>query len=313
MDVSSYAAIHHRIIFLQLTGIYDTSSFCTVLDGAKTGMTILPERYLQDRNNKQYGTQYTPHWKMVPGRTTHQLHLTRRDMPAFVMDLLQAAMEEVSDKQLRRIDEHFSALPKVKDLDLIAPWQNAEAGARELLAKPESERSMREVGQAQMDALEAIKTHVVRVCDWCSELMKTTATGTGTGTGTTGTSTTTTARGRGAVGGGGSNRATIVATPDGKSWFTTRSIERRQDRLRRMSHEFVSGPPGGETWVFGVEEVARLRASYAYLYDWTRKPGGTRFPWNVAMRELGLIKLRARKDFKPISQEFYEKMSMRKL
>ena len=60
-------------------------------------------------------------------------------------------------------------------------------------------------------------------------------------------------------------------------------------------------------------EVARLRASYAYLYDWTKKQGGTRFPWNVAMRELGAIKLRARQDFKPISQDFYEKMMMRRL
>jgi RNA-dependent RNA polymerase len=269
-------------------------------------MTILPERYLQDRNNKQYGTQYTPHWKMVPGRTTHQLRLTRPDdMSKFVMDLLQEEMDKESDKHLRRIDEHFGALRKVKDLDLVAPWQDAEARARELLAKPESERRMRGVGQAQMDALEAIKMHVVRVCHWCGELMmKTTATSTTVGKDASSSSSSVTTTG---------NRATIIATPDGKSWFTTRSIEKRQDRLRRMSHEFVSGPPAGETWVFGEEEVARLRASYAYLYDWTRKPGGTRFPWNVAMRELGLIKLRARKDFKPVSQEFYEKMSIRRL
>jgi RNA-dependent RNA polymerase len=284
-----------------------SSSFCTVLDGAKSGMTILPERYRRHRNNKQFGTQFTPQWKMVPGRTTHQLELRRRDPSSpFVMDFLQAAMEKESVKQLKRIDEHFSALRKEKDPDLIAPWRDAEAGAEVLLGKPESEERMREVGQAQMDALKAIKTHVERVCEWCDGLMKTTP-----------PVTTTTSSGGG--GGGGSraaattNRATIIATSDGKSWFTTRSIERRQDRLRRMSHEFVSGPPAGETWVFGEEEVARLRASYAYLYDWERKTGGTRFPWNVAMRELGLIKLRARKDFKPISQEFYEKMSMRKL
>jgi hypothetical protein len=79
-----------------------------------------------------------------------------------------------------------------------------------------------------------------------------------------------------------------------------------------MSREFVSGPPAGEVYVFSQEEVARLRASYAYLYDWT-KQGGSRFPWNVAFNELGEIKLRAQKDFKPISRDFYERMSIRRL
>jgi RNA-dependent RNA polymerase len=272
-------------------------------------MTILPGRYSQDRNNKQYGTQYTPQWKMEPTQTAYQHHLSRQGLPPFVLDLLQAAMAVASNEQLQRIDNHFSALPKVKDLDLVAPWQDAEARAREMLAKPGSERRMREFGQAQMDALGAIKTHVVRVYDLFAELMRgVNATMRATGAGPS-TST-----------GAGASRAAAAAaaatgTTDssGKNRFTSRRIETRQDGLRRMSLEFVSGPAPSETFVFSSEEVARLRASYAYLYDWTTKQGGTRFPWNVAMRELGLIKLRARKDFKPISQDFYEKMSMRRL
>lgn len=94
--------------------------------------------------------------------------------------------------------------------------------------------------------------------------------------------------------------------------FTQRSIETRQDRLRRMSREFAGGPPAADVFVFSPEEVARLRASYAYLYDWTAH-SGTRFPWNVAFDELGEIKLRTRKDFKPISRAFYERMSMHRL
>lgn len=93
--------------------------------------------------------------------------------------------------------------------------------------------------------------------------------------------------------------------------FTQRRIETRQDQLRHVSREFVGGPPAADVFVFSPEEIARLRASYAYLYDWqTHHDGGTRFTWNVAFDELGEIKLRAHKDFKPISRTFYEKMTM---
>jgi RNA-dependent RNA polymerase len=269
------------------------SSFCTVLDGAKTGKIILPERYKQDCNSKQYGTQFVPPWKMELDHNILQYPLSRGDLPPFVMDLFRETMETIKNEFLRRIADRFAALPaKIKDADLVAPWQGAEARAQEMLSSPEPH--MRAVGQAQNDALEAIKTHVVRVSEFYTETMR-----------------------KVTVGGGGAAAAGAA--------FTHLSIESRQDKLRAVSREFVGGPlaaapgagaGGGEkktkTFVFGREEVARLRASYAYLYDWTHK-GGTRFPWSVAMRELGAIKLRARNDFKPISQDFYENMSMRKL
>ncbi|KAI0249735.1 RNA dependent RNA polymerase-domain-containing protein [Lactifluus subvellereus] len=277
------------ILMAPLKDLYVVGTYSSMHDNAIYSLgyshpttILLAWIYSQDRNNRQYGIQYAPPWKMEPGHMMmHQHYLPRQGLPPFVMDVLQAAMQDVSNEQLRRIDEHFSALPKVKDLDLIAPWQDAEARARELLANPE--QRVRDVGQAQQDALEAIKTHVVRVHGRCAELLRTM---------------TSAAAGEGDTKSGG---------------LMGRSIETRQDRLRRMSREFAAGPAPAETFVFGQEEVARLRASYAYLYDWTRRHGGTRIPWNVAMRELGLIKLRARKDLKPISQEFYEKMSMRRV
>jgi hypothetical protein len=224
-------------------------------------------------------------------------------------------VDRVGDEQLRRIADHFAALPevRVKDKDLVAPWQGAEARAEELLSRPEEH--VRAVGQAQKDGLEAIKAHVVRVCDLYSNMMKETRASPGTSTGTS----TGAGSGAGVSVVGGPRRKSSGGALSGISgnvaMFTTRSIETRQDQLRRMSREFAGGPSVAETFAYSREEVARLRASYAYLYDWTRKSsnGGSRFPWNVAMRDLGDIKLKARKDFKPISQDFYEKMTMRKL
>ena len=268
------------------------SRFCTVLDGAKTGKTVLPGRYKQDRDNKQYGTQFLPQWKKDREKETLQFDLRRGPLPPFVMDLLTEAMERIGDEQRERIKDHFAALRKVKDKELVAPWQDAEARAQELLSRPEEH--VRAVGQAQKDALEAIKKHIARVNDMWDEMMKAGQTQSRPGHN----------RRKNSGGGGGGGAA-----------FTSRSIESRQDQLRRVSREFAGGPSAAETFAFSGEEVARLRASYVYLYDWTHASsfGGSRFPWSVAMRDLGVIKLQARKDFKPISQDFYEKMSMRKL
>jgi RNA-dependent RNA polymerase len=217
------------------------------------------------------------------------------------MDVLREAAESAEEECLKQIADRFNALTKVKDLDLVAPWQDAEARMKEMLSRPE--QSIHMIGEAQRSAMDAIKAHVVRVYDWNASLMK----GAGARASTTGVG----------VGVGTTSRA--AARSSGKSnkrggpEFTHRSIETRQDLLRRVSREFVGGPVAAEVFVFSQEEVARLRASYAYLYDWTKHHGGTRFPWNVAFNELGEIKLRANRDFKPISRDFYENMSMRRL
>lgn len=283
--VGTYSSMHDNAIYaLGYTHPMTTLLawiFCTVLDGAKTGKTILAERYLQDRNNRKYGSHCVPEWKAAQDNLMHQHPLSRQGLPTFVMDVLKAAMDEASSTQFRRIDAQFSALPRIKDTDLVAPWQEAEASAQELLSRPEPHAQT--VGRAQQDALDALKRHVVQVYELSIKLMKP-----------------------------GPARA---AEKGKKAAFTGRSIELRQDQLRHVSREFASGPDREVTaaGLMSEDEVARLRASYAYVYDWGRKPGGSRFPWNVAMRDLGAIKLRARRDLKPISQDFYEKMMMRRL
>lgn len=96
--------------------------------------------------------------------------------------------------------------------------------------------------------------------------------------------------------------------------FTELSIETRQDTIRKLSRQFVSFPPPGEFFM-PDEEIARLRASYAYKYDYDRQFGksteGTTFPWDVAMRELGAIKARATGGHKTVVGEFYEHFNMK--
>jgi hypothetical protein len=219
------------------------------------------------------------------------------------MDVLCEESQRVKDDCLRRIEERFNTLPKVRDEDLIKPWQDAEKHTKDMLSSPV--QNIRIVGEAHKSAMDAIKAHVTHMYDVSAERINSRK---NMG-----------ARGAipGCVGVGMSRASQSSKRGRGRGRdgadFSNRSIESRQDCLRQVSLEFVGGPPATETIVFSLEEVARLRASYAYVYDWERHCGGSRFPWNVAFDELGEIKLRAHKNFKPISRDFYEKMSIRKV
>ncbi|KAL0576928.1 hypothetical protein V5O48_005074 [Marasmius crinis-equi] len=98
-----------------------------------------------------------------------------------------------------------------------------------------------------------------------------------------------------------------------KQSFTGLPIEVRQNQLREMSRDFAASPPLSEV-VFSEPELARLKASFAYLYD--SRPNAhqkkwTRFPWDVAFRELCAIKARATGVSKTVQNEFYQKFSIK--
>jgi len=95
--------------------------------------------------------------------------------------------------------------------------------------------------------------------------------------------------------------------------FTELPIETRQNEIRKISRQFVSFPPPGKFFMQD-EEIARLRASYAYKYDCERrfvKSTGTSFPLDVAMRELGAIKARATGGHKTVVGEFYDHFNIK--
>ncbi|KAL1746021.1 RNA dependent RNA polymerase-domain-containing protein [Schizophyllum fasciatum] len=104
---------------------------------------------------------------------------------------------------------------------------------------------------------------------------------------------------------------------------TDQRIEERQDQLRALSKKFVSGPPLQDMQVlFEEAQIRRLAASYAYIYDWRKissyrnrhiGDGYSRFPWNVAFRELCQIKATAIGPSKTVSSEFYEHFKLAKV
>ncbi|KAF8078266.1 RNA dependent RNA polymerase-domain-containing protein [Lyophyllum atratum] len=96
--------------------------------------------------------------------------------------------------------------------------------------------------------------------------------------------------------------------------FTGKQIETRQDILRNLSKRFVASPTLDHMETFtDAASISRLRASYAYLYDFRQKakgPGFSRFPWDMALRDLCHIKASALGPSKTVTIGFYERFRL---
>ena len=250
------------------------------LDGFKTGTTVREEILKED--TKMYQKR-PPKWKETDEERDrfhasgqNEQNLQRPNfLGRFIMDELHKQAEDEGNYWLAKIESHFEAPNRCKlDEDLVAPWNKAiELSNR--WATEQNNTSMKQ-------ELEAIAKHVKEVY--------------------------TDHRGSLASPSKGLRNSPKKAVP-----FTGQPIEVRQDTIRKLSKKFVSFPPPGK-FLMQDEEIARLRASYAYKYDHeTRCSNWSRFPWDVAMRELGAIKARATGRHKTVTGEFYDHFNMKHL
>ncbi|KAJ7068354.1 RNA dependent RNA polymerase-domain-containing protein [Mycena amicta] len=273
--------------------------FCKTLDGSKTGLQVLPSVYNAD---KRAFDKRPPAWKegakkVQQGDQTNMLNLQRgRDLGPFIMDELFRLTDRWTrttwgHKLKEDVNCRFrNRQPHVIDDDLTAPW----------LAFAEKEKTRMELQNEQNAKIIALATHAQN-----NDKLKETA-----------------AEVLSAV-----KRSVpsdmdlivehveVVYTKHKSKIdrnFSKLKIERRQDILRELSGEFASGVA---KLSMDQDQAARLMASYAYWYDCeqhkSRYNAWTRFPWDVAYRELCLIKTKASKTMKPVASTFYNRFSMR--
>jgi hypothetical protein len=250
------------------------------LDGSKTGMTVQDEVLKKDTKDYQ---KRPPKWRetdeekdrfFASGQNEKNLQRPK-DLGVFIMDELYDQAKDEKDLWLARIEHHFEAQNHRKaDEDLVAPWNQAIELGRRWAAEENNTRMNHE--------LDAIVKHVESVYKDHRGILA-------------------------------SPRRTPTSPQKlGSVPFSQLPIEGRQDAIRKISRQFISFPPPGKFFM-PDEEIARLRASYAYKYDhdhgrWNQ---GTSFPWDVAMRELGAIKARATGGHKTIAGQFYDHFNMK--
>jgi RNA-dependent RNA polymerase len=255
--------------------------FCLCLDGLKTGMTVKEEILKEDKRTYQ---KRPPEWKetdedrnrfFASGQNEKNLQRPNR-LGQFIMDELYEQAKEEKDVWLARIENHFKLEgPNVRDEDLVAPWNRAIELSERLAAEEKNTRMERE--------LDEISKHIESVYEVHRDSF---------------------------------SPKKVSNSPKSIVSFTELPIEERQDKIRKLSKRFVSfPPPGTRKFLMQDEEIARLRASYAYKYDYDKcqsiKSAGTSFPWDVAMRELGAIKARATGGHKTVVGEFYDHFNMK--
>ena len=255
--------------------------FCKVLDGAKTGLKIRPQTLRADE--KHYNTTLGPAWKVKPkekkeaANQANHTYLKRGQKNefirgAFIMDILSSASKQEYKRVRAEMDLMFKALP----VDYVDPHLAQPWHDAERMAVQGSPELVR----CKRRDLSKIAVHVHKMFE--------------------------------------EHRSAINMSKDpGKGEiFSEKPIEVRQDILRSLSKRFAALPclDDMET-VMEHATISRLRASYAYIYDAQQKNkarGWSRFPWDVALRDLCQIKVSALGPYKPVTSGFYERFKMSK-
>ncbi|KAG1795927.1 RNA dependent RNA polymerase-domain-containing protein [Suillus plorans] len=101
--------------------------FCNILDGAKSGLTVLPEVIKSD--TKLYH-KCSPEWKECGEEKpeTNEMNAQRpKGMTEFVMDAIMSHAWNHRDLQLQQVDIAFSRHHGHRDSALEKPWQDAES------------------------------------------------------------------------------------------------------------------------------------------------------------------------------------------
>jgi RNA-dependent RNA polymerase len=251
--------------------------FCKVLDGAKTGLTVRADVF--SRHKRQFHYAH-PEWR-AKIEDSEELEDNkpplRRDrrLHRFIMDEIYAEAHAELERHLGVVEEQFGIGRDVMvDTDLTAPWLDAVKLAQKAAEKDQGSRQ---------DDLNKIVEHVKAVREqWSTQ--------------------------RGPAKGG--SRSVGKGTGNKSGSFTGQPITVRQDTLRDLSKKFASIADRDDI-LLSRPEILRLAASYAYLHDSEQPKRWTRFPWDVALRELSAIKVSALGPWKPVTIGFYERFQLK--
>ncbi|KAG6844808.1 hypothetical protein H0H87_003474 [Tephrocybe sp. NHM501043] len=269
--VYEYGYSHPRTIKLAY-------KFCKVLDGAKTGLRIKPETYKSDKEN--YNSTRL-RWKEPPVDTSktpkykdQKPYTKRGKLSSHIKGLfIMDVLHDESKKERDRILASFNASELFGPLTVVTDGDLSKPWNDACMA---SQKGNPHVIQSMRNDLDKIMRHVKAVHE----------------------------------------KYKIGRTiKNGDNTFTDVAIETRQDILRKISKLFISYPTPDDMEVHtDTALIARLRASYAFVYDLTKTGSGcytwSRFPWDVAMRELCLIKANALGPSKTVTNSFYERFKL---
>jgi hypothetical protein len=248
------------------------------LDGAKTGLTVTREAFERDRAQYQ---KRSPRWKetdedreRLQKSESNDSNLRRPPtLGVFIMDTIAYQAKLECGRRTREVEKQFNLQSGRDpiDQDITAPWFRAKKIAERCAVEEGSNRMLEDLAK--------IEKHVEAMYAQHRQQLR------------------------------ASSGSPDVAIRRDKAAFTDLPIEARQDKFRALSRSFVSAPRTDEVFMDDWQ-ITRLRASCAYWYD-SQQAKWSRFPWDVAMRELCAIKANALGTSKTVTADFYERFSLK--
>ncbi|KAF9468299.1 RNA dependent RNA polymerase-domain-containing protein [Collybia nuda] len=300
--VGIYSGIHDHAIYTlgyaDLQTMYLGRMKNEVLDRRKHGGKVIPAVFAKDRAMmKNY---CAPLWKNKPLLGNEIRPSRSHRLPPFIMDRLQHRTRKEKDIKLAAVQKLFTSLPSVPvNNSLTEPWLAAWKKAEEEVKEEEESQASVASLQAQILSVTAIPREIQH------SLLRKIILLNKEGSGARRLADLTAIK-QHVQALFGRYRENVRDDAKKKEMGKSDPIEIRQDKVRMLSKKFVSITPAPGS-PYTESEFARLRASYAYLYD-TQQPRRGQFPWAMAMRELTEIQCRALGSSKTMTGDFNEHM-----
>ncbi|KAF8801654.1 hypothetical protein BYT27DRAFT_7245092 [Phlegmacium glaucopus] len=284
--VGQYSMMHDNSVYERGYGNPRTvklaAKFCKVLDGPKTGWRVKNETLVADK--RQYLQSLGPQWKSNDKKRTslnknmgNLTYLKRDKSSPFVKGTF--IMDVLLNVALKERERLLGEVEKLFDESRLEP----DLDLIEPWTAAQRWSAQGTLAEIKQEDLDIIATHVRNVYEKHQKGLKPRK-----------------------------PKADATGAP-----FSSLPIEVRQDVIRSVSRAFTSFPQVEDLQTMPDQAtIARLRASYAFKYDAEKnamKGGWSRFPWNVAMRELCAIKATALGPSKTVTNNFYEKFRMSKI
>ncbi|KXN89661.1 putative RNA-dependent RNA polymerase SHL2 [Leucoagaricus sp. SymC.cos] len=251
--------------------------FTTVLDGRKTGKIIRDEVLRQ--HQKEFGMKKL-NWKeslrkKSEGELAPQSNVNPTRNPKFIMERLVNFGKHLEETKLAELERKKQSFSNDLDHQLLAPLVEVDD-----MIKRNRKTGENAAADYLKKDLDLIRAHVEAMHHEHREQIR-----------------------QASLQYNEKKRSNSVG-----AGFTNLPIQKRQDILRRLSKKFHSEPPREQFTIMSEVMVDRVKAAYAYFFD-SKEAQPSRFPWNVAFRDLCSIK--AGKDIKPVHKRFYDYMSMK--
>ncbi|KAF8305208.1 hypothetical protein DL93DRAFT_2102154 [Clavulina sp. PMI_390] len=264
------------VVLPSLIANAQVGAFCTILDAAKSGLTVLPSVSSKDRRKFAH-LRYTHRGETLKDEQGRIGKPLDRPFPLGpdLLDQLYQDGEAIKQEKAALLGDEPLPTNTPPSATLLGPQQRRESSIQrlEMLGVPDAVAH----AATQKQHLNLMRTTLARMADEAKDFRSS------------------------------------EAQKRGFDHFTNLPIIDRQDILRSISADYVAAIESlsDECWSLGDQEaIQRLAASCIFSSTYNKK--SYRYPWDVAFRDLCALQAQSTKTYSTVTQSFAERFVLMK-